>query len=71
MQGPSSFIKRRFIMSKENVCLVEVGKKEFSKLVQRNGGFGENKDLTISLVRDEATLRTEKEKEVIRYVYKK
>ncbi len=58
-------------MSKENVCLVEVGKKEFSKLVQRNGGFGENKDLTISLVRDEATLRTEKEKEVIRYVYKK
>lgn len=58
-------------MKKKNISSIEVGMKEFSQIVNRNGGFGENKNLEISLRNDLATFQTEVDKKTVLYVFRK
>lgn len=58
-------------MKKENISSIEVGMKEFSKIVNRNGGFRENENLEISLRDNLATFQTEVNKKTVLYVFRK
>lgn len=54
------------------ISLVEVGKREFDRIVNENGGFASNKEnLNLGLARGEVTFDKKGENNLItRYVYK-
>ncbi|HBI16820.1 MAG TPA: hypothetical protein DDY52_01510 [Candidatus Moranbacteria bacterium] len=58
-------------MEKKDISSIEVGMKEFSQIVNRNGGFGENENLKISLRDDTATFKAQVGKKIVCYVFEK